>query len=388
VRIFGAAAPLCCLGLLVAACGSSSTASSQDRTTTNAPNQKTTSTPQEGTRSAANGDGATFPKDAAGKVIGMSGLWNSNQGVKLMQDAIVGAIRARGATAKLLQADAKDPVNTLISNLDQLTSQHVDAAGFYPIDPNALTAPTKRALAANIPVVSFELSNSPATVMLHQGREAAAGTVAESVCKLLPDGGKIVYGAYGQPDPTLNGYRKNFTSRLARCSGAKIKIAAVFENKTDDVAGALEPAVAALQRVPDAKAIVAYSDVTAIGASRAASQLGMRKQLAIFGYALAPEGIEAIHKGTIDYSLPSPVAMGQYFGNMEVDLALGKKVPKYTTFWIKCYGKSNIDELPAPTEQLAAIEQGRSLIDPKKDIATSDSAPIYTPKTPLPGCPV
>jgi ABC-type sugar transport system substrate-binding protein len=360
------------LALSVAACGS---ANDDDA------GSGTTATVQAAT--------TTVAQDGKGLSIGSSALWNANATVKLANDAWTAGVRARGATPHLLQADAKDPVNTLISNLDQLTAEKVDSAAFYPIDPNALTAPVRRAVAAGIPVFSYETTKAPITGAIHTSRESAASMIAEALCQKFPDGAKVVYGAYAQPDPTLNAYRAAFTNDLKQCSGGKSTVAAVFENKTDDVAGAIEPALAALQRVPDAKAIVAYSDVTAIGASRAASQLGSRKNLEIFGYNLAPDGLEALRKGVIDYSVQYPVALeAQYLADKQVDAALGRKVPKYTTFWGGCYSTATVDQLPSPAEQLKAIAAGRSLlVDPDAQRTTSETAFPTTPPAGGKGCP-
>lgn len=328
-------------------------------------------------------------RDGGGITVGNSALWNANPTVKLANEAWKVAVEARGATPKLLQAEAKDPVNTLISNLDQLRAEKVDVAGFYPIDPNALTAPVKRAAAAGIPVFSFERTKAPVTSQVHTSREAAASMVATSICEAFPDGAKVIYGAYGQPDPTLNAYRAAFVAALKQCGAGKSTVAAVFENRTDDVAGAIPTALAALQRTTDAKAIVTYSDVAAIGASRAASQLGVRKKLKIFGYNLAPDGIEALRKGVIDYSVQFPVALeSQYLANQQIDVALGKKVPKYTTFWGRCYSTATVDQLPSPAAELEAIAQGRSLlVEPDAQRTTSDEGFPTTSPRQGEGCP-
>lgn len=328
-------------------------------------------------------------RDGTGLTAGNSALWNANPTVKLANDAWKAAISARGATPKLLQADAKDPVNTLISNLDQLRAEKVDVAAFYPIDPNALTAPVKRAAAAAIPVFSFETTKAPVTSQVHTSREAAATMVATSICERFPDGTKVIYGAYGQPDPTLSAYRSAFAAALKACSSGKSTVAAVFENRTDDVAGAIPTALASLQRVTDAKAIVAYSDVTAIGASRAATQLGVRKDLTIYGYNLAPDGIDALRKGVIDYSVQFPVALeAQYVANQQIDVALGKQVPKYTTFWGGCYSTATVEKLPSPAAELQAISEGRSLlVDPDAQRTTGEDGFPTEPPTSGAGCP-
>lgn len=331
---------------------------------------------------------ADFSRDAEGVTVGLASLWESNPTVKLFQDAYAAAAAARGAEANVLQADPQDPVDSLIGNLDTIISLDVDVAGFYPIDPNALTAPTVRATEAGIPVVSAELTDAPVTAMVHQARTAAAVTVAQAVCDLLPDGGKIIYGDYGYSDPSVDAYGESFRVALAECSDGAIDVAETFENRTDDIAGAIDPALAALQRVPEATAIVAYSDVTAIGASRAATQLGVRDGLTIFGLNLATDGVEALRSGVIDYSLYAPLAlMGQYIANLMIDIALGESVPRYSSFWLSCYGTAEAGDIPSPEEQTALIAAGVDLLtDPELQVATSDDAVIVDPPAGIKGC--
>ncbi len=374
LRFTGAVALASAAAVALGACGSSDDTSSSTAATS--------ARVEAGARSAR--------RDSAGVTVGFAGLWNANPTVKQSQDAWQAAIKARGGTPTLLQADPRDPVNTLITNMDQLTSQRVRASGFYPIDPNALSAPTRRALDAGIPVFAFEESRTPATQSIHLGREVAARLVARALCGKFPDGGKVIYGGYGQPDLTLTTYQRNVIAEIEACSGGKLEVAATFDNRTDDVAGALAPANAALQRVPDADAIVAYSDVTAIGASRAATQLGRRDQLTIIGFNLAQDGIDAVENGQLDYSLLFPVTlMSQYVANSQLDLVGGRRVARFATFWPQCYGKQTIDELPSPADQLAAVAEGRSLlVDPEVQVSESNSEMVRTPPSTLTECPL
>ncbi len=331
-----------------------------------------------------------FTGDASGVVVGSAGLWDSNPSIKLSQDAYEAAIEARGATAKLLQADPRDPVNTLIANLDTLTAQQVQVSSYYPIDPNAVRAAVERSLDAGIPIVSQEFTDSPVTAMVHQAKEAAAVTVAQGVCDLLPDGGEIVYGGYALTDPVLAAYEDGFTAALEECSDGDIVIAERFENAGDDIAGALDPALAALQRAPEAAAIVNYSDLTAIGASRAATQLGIRENLTIFGFNLGEDGIQAVRDGVIDFSIHSPLAaLGQYVANLQIDIALGEPVPLYTSFWMNCYGQDNVDELATPEAYVTAAGEGRDLLAASgSPISTSDDALPTEAPADIRSCPV
>lgn len=330
-----------------------------------------------------------FERDGEGVTVAGSSLWSSNPAVKLMNDSTAAAIEARGATSKILEANSNDPVNSLVGNLDSALATQPNVAWFWPIDPDALTAVVNRAVQSDVPVVSFETTKAPVAVTIHGARDIAAMSVANAVCTMLADGGDVVFGDYAYPDPNIALYKATFTEALQECSGGSIEIAAEFQNKTDDIAGAIDPAIQALQRAGDAKVIVNYSDVTAIGASRAADQLGIRDQVTIFGLNLDPTGFDALEKGTIDYSLRNPVPLVmQYAGNTMVDLALGKDAPKYVTYYLECFSTATVDQVPDNAKELEDIRAGRSLLTGNESLIAIGETEAPAAPAVIPECPV
>ena len=299
--------------------------------------------------------------------------------------------KAMGAEAVVLE-NGQDPINDAIKNVDQLIAQKVDAIAFWPLDPGAMKAPTRRANNADIPVFAHDLYDTEDTGVITsvtEGRELKAKQAAELICGANPDGGEVLYGNFALPAPTLNFLRDKFKTYLEQCSDGKLTVAAEFQNKTDDVAGARPTAEAAIQKNRDIVAIDNYNDPTAIGASQAATDLGARDGLWISGYNLAENGVDALEAGRIDVSWDyRPIVVGQILARTMIEYAAKKETspPKIVMVWPKCYTKDTIGEMPSADQQLADIAAGKDLAAADPDLTETGDA-IPTPSDSLPGCP-
>jgi ribose transport system substrate-binding protein len=315
----------------------------------------------------------------------------SNETVCNVGKGLEAQVKAMGGEAVVLE-NGNDPINDAIKNVDQLIAQKVDAIAFWPLDPGAMKAPTRRAERAGIPVFAHDLydtEDSGVISSVTQGRELKAKQAAEQICAKAPDGGDVLYGNFALPAPTLNFLKEKFTSYLEECSSGKLKIADEFLNKTDDVAGARPTAEAALQKNRDVVAIDSYNDPTAIGASQAAQNLGRRDDLWLSGYNLAENGVEALKAGRIDVSWDyRPIVIGQLLGRTMVEYAAKKTTspPKIQMVWPKCYTRDTIGDMPSAEQQLADIAAGKDLAAADPDLQETGET-IPTPADTLPGCP-
>ncbi|MER7282641.1 sugar ABC transporter substrate-binding protein [Dactylosporangium sp. NPDC000244] len=298
-----------------------------------------------------------------GLTLGFAAVWSSNAAGKASSDAFNAAAKACGATPLVVEAKADDPLNTMISAMDLITSKKADAVTFYPLTADVMTAPSKRAAAAGIPVVAGEMTNlTGAATTFHQDRLTAAVNAAKLFCAKYPDGGEVIYGAYGQPQQDLLDMQKRFTQELASCSANKLKVVATYQNQTDDIAGGLSTAQAAMQQHPKVIGVAAYNDTDAVAASRAASNLGIRDRLTIVGYNVDAVGLDALQKGTIDYSfLWGQPEQLQETVNVMIALATGQKAPKYITLYPKCVSKKTVARVPSVAVRTVGIAEGRDM---------------------------
>lgn len=298
-----------------------------------------------------------------GLTLGYAAVWSSNAGGKAGNDAFKAAAEACGATPMIVEAKADDPLNTMITAMDQIVAQKADAVSFFPLSADVMTAPSERAVKAGIPVVAGEITNfDDAATTFHQDRLTASVNAARLFCEKFPDGGELVYGAYGNPQQDLIDMQDRFEKELDACSDGRLSVVGTYSNKTDDIAGGLSTAQAVLQQHPDAVGVVAYSDTNAVAASRAADNLGMRDQLTIVGYNADAIGLDALAKGTIDYTFAWGLPEQQQKAvEILIALAKGEPAPRYVTVYPKCLSKATVAEMPSIAVRTAGIAEGRDL---------------------------
>lgn len=333
-------------------------------------------------------------KIGEGLTIGFVSITNcGNPTICALSNAFKAEAEALGAKGIVLEwSGAGSPVDAAISNMDQLVAQKVDAIAFWPLDPGSMKAPTKRANDAGIPVFAHDLYDTADTGVITsvtEGRELKAKQAAELLCAQKPEGGDVLYGNYALPAPTFNFLIAKFKEYLQKCSAGKLKVAQQFLNKTDDVAGARTTAEPALQSHPNVVGIDAYNDVTAIGASQAATSLGKRDQIWISGYNVAPDGISALKAGRIDVSWDyQALVIGQVLARTMIEYASGENTnpPRVIMVWPKCYSVNTIDELPTFEARLERIANGEYLADDDPELIESGDD-IPAPSDDLPTCP-
>ena len=305
---------------------------------------------------------------ADGPTIGFVTVNEINPTVASVDNGFRAEADRLGARAKVVQVDLADAVNSGISAFDQLIAAKVDAIAFWPLDDKAMQAPIARARAAGIPVFAHDLYQDPQNALVSsviEGRSLKAAQAARLVCARAPHGGgSILYGDFFLPAPTLVFLRETFKAALAKCSPA-ISVAAVFQNTTDTVEGARGNAESALLAHRDVFAIDDYNDPTAIGASIAANDLGLRKHLTILGYNLAPDGLAALKAGRIDVSWDyRGPEVGQALARVMVDYVTGhdKAPPKYVVVWPKAYVKASVAGFEPVDGRVARIRAGVDLL--------------------------
>jgi ribose transport system substrate-binding protein len=340
------------------------------------------------------GTDATPSAAGNGFTVGMVSVTNcGNPTICAVEKGFSAEVERAGGKAIVLEWDGQgSPVEAAIRNMDQLIAQNVDAIALWPIDAGALKAPTKRAFTKGIPVVAFDdfdVTNEGVIALVTQGRELKAKQAADLFCQRLPTGSKVLYGDYGLPIPSLQFLATKFAEHLKACSNGGITIASTYINKTDDVAGARTAAEPALQANRDVVGVDSYNDPTSVGASQAAEALGLRKNLLILGYNTAPDGVEALKAGRLDYSWDyQPVLSGQLLARTAIEYITGvnKTPPKIIMVWPRCYSAQTIAERPSWDQQIIDIGKGTDLAAGASTYITrGDSVPAI-PST-LPGCP-
>ncbi len=338
--------------------------------------------------------GTAAANPTAGFTVGMVSVTNcGNPTICAVTQGFRAEVEARGGRAVVLEWDGQgSPVDAAIREMDQLIAQRVNAIALWPVDANALKAPTERAYRAGIPVVAFDdfaVDTQGVVALVTQGRALQAQQAAQVFCDRLPRGSTVLYGGYALPIPSLEFLAKQFSASLAACSAGSITIAQTYLNKTDDVAGALTSARPALQANPAVRGIASYNDPTSIGGAQAAIALGARDKLLVLGYNTAPDGVAALSDGRLDYSWDyQPVVGGQILARTAVDYVTGtqKAPPKVAVVWPRCYNRATIAKRPSWDDQVRSVRKGTDLGGTVGAFVTTGDA-VPPPPADLPGCP-
>jgi ribose transport system substrate-binding protein len=397
-RLLMATALLLGLAALVAGCGSSGSSSgsssSSEASTTESSESEATETGEASGGEAEGGaqtTAAAKSDEGSGFKLGfVSALDCSNALVCAQQEAFVAEAKALGAEPVVLEAAVSDLVNNQISNMDQLISEGMDAIAIWPQDESALKQPIKRAAEAGIPVFGTELYEPEGQELVTdivQGRSLTGKQMAETACEKEPaGGGDVLFGNFAGPNPGLAVMLKYFEEELKECGPSIKKVE--FLNETDDVAGSRPKAEAAFQSAKNPFAVAGYNDPTAMGASLAAEQLGIREKLWIMGYNLGEDGVEALESGRIDESWDfRATTIGQLLAKMMVEYLGGanKQPAKIVMAWPKCYTQETIGEHTSTPEDIEAIEAGEDLAEKFPELLAEGST-IPDPPSDIPNC--
>jgi ribose transport system substrate-binding protein len=167
-----------------------------------------------------------------------------------------------------------------------------------PNDPQTVVAPIREAMAAGIPVITWDSDAPSSQRLLYIGTDnvAAGRTAGEELAKAIGGSGKvaIIDGAL----TALNAQQRVQGFKEAIQKYPKIQIVA-DEPTNDDAATALAQSESLLQAHPD---LAGFYGVTGIGAPNAAAavkEIGKCGKVKVVGFDVIPQGIELMQGGCI-----------------------------------------------------------------------------------------
>ena len=194
--------------------------------------------------------------------------------------------------------DANLSPDKQVAAVDTAITQKRAAIASWTLDPGAAAGAYSRALAANIPVIGMnsEGEGVTATVWWETTTCKPGGPADQEVALIKKVSGStaktIVLG--GPPAPSITGQVKCF-SAAAKKGG--LDIIAKADNTNDNSAAAQKIMQDLLTKYPGVKAVWAYNDATALGASAALTGAGMKVASASGGQ----KGVVVIgHNGDAD----------------------------------------------------------------------------------------
>jgi len=209
-----------------------------------------------------------------------------------------------------LQGPAEWDASLEARSLEQLTARKIDGVAVTAGEANALIPAIDRAVAAGIPVITFD-SDSPGSKRLAfvgTDNYNAGWAAGKAMAEWLVGAGRVGVSTFPGPDH-LKKRLDGFAAALARFAPG-ITIAAVV-NDEGDVAKAETQITAMLQADPGITGIFCAHGNPGPGAAAAVRNLGRQGQVQILAFDFGTPVIELIESGEIKGTVgQNPYLMG------------------------------------------------------------------------------
>jgi ribose transport system substrate-binding protein len=253
------------------------------------------------------GTAGTVRQERYAAVVFLSGSEFFNWAYAGMRDAA----RLLGPHVQVeLQGPAEWDASLEARSLEQLTARKIDGVVVTAGEANALVPAIDRAVAAGIPVITFDSDSPGSTRLAFVGTDNynAGWTAGKAMAEWLGGAGRVGVSTFPGPDH-LKKRLDGFTAALARFAPG-VTIAAVV-NDEGDVAKAETQITAMLQADPGITGIFCAHGNPGPGAAAAVRNLGRQGQVQILAFDFGTPVIELIESGEIKGTVgQNPYLMG------------------------------------------------------------------------------
>jgi ribose transport system substrate-binding protein len=351
MRVFRFAVPVAvatCAALVLSACSSSGAGTS---TGNNA-----------AAGSAASGDQM---------VIG----WADPQAKQPIFTSFTDALNAAAAreNVKIITLDGQANPATQVSDIQTFITKKVDAIIVFPLVPAAEAAILKKAHDAGIKIIGLNalLPSAPGETPdvaapydadLDWGYVDGSATSAKYVAQQLNGKGNVVGIKIPVPVPSLVSMLATYKSVVT--AGNSIHWLAELPDATDDLAGARSSMADAITRYHgDIQAVLAYTDIAAIGAAQALAAAGI-KGTVIVGQQGNQTGVDALKSGQIQGDIDTkPYTAAVWALALTKKVVAGTAFPKFVRLPIEFMTKDNVASYVPWSEGVAQIKSGKTSLD-------------------------
>lgn len=253
------------------------------------------------------GTAATARPERYAAVVFLSGSEFFNWAYAGMRDAA----RLLGPHVQVeLQGPAEWDASLEARSLEQLTARKIDGVVVTAGEANALIPAIDRAVAAGIPVITFDSDSPGSTRLAFVGTDNynAGWAAGKAMAEWLGGAGRVGVSTFPGPDH-LKKRLDGFTAALARFAPG-VTIAAVV-NDEGDVAKAETQITAMLQADPGITGIFCAHGNPGPGAAAAVRNVGRRGKVQILAFDFGTPVIELIESGEIKGTVgQNPYLMG------------------------------------------------------------------------------
>lgn len=248
---------------------------------------------------------------------------------------------AKAGKVDLTVTDARNDASTQANQLQNFTSQNMDAIIVNPVDSDAAGPPVGAAVRAGIPVVAADRAVNGAQVATTVASDNVRGgaEAARALAEAMGGSGQVVVlrGIAGTSASRERG--KGFSEAIKEYPDIEV----VSRQPADfDRAKGLDVMTNLLQSNPGVTGVFAENDEMALGAVKA---LGARagSSVAVVGFDGTPDGLRAVEEGTMTATVAQqPAELGKIAVRNAVRAAEGEPVDKKLQAPVEVVTKENV----------------------------------------------
>jgi ribose transport system substrate-binding protein len=314
-KFTGTAAGVMAIGLIVAACGSSSSSA------------------------APAGSAAAGAKP----YVAIVSKGSQHQFWQAVQKGATDEAAKLGATITYEGPASESEVDKQLTMLQTALDKKPAAICFAALDSKAATPLLEKAKAAGIPVVGFDSgvdSDIPVTTVTTDNAKAA-GEAADQMAKLIGDAGKVAVIVHDQTSKTGQDRRDGFLAQM-KAKHPNVQVVDVQYGAGDPVKSA-DLAKAIMTANPDLKGFFGANEGSIKGVLNALKETGKEGKVIAIGYDSGQQQIDAINAGTEAGAITqNPIGIGAKCVDAAMDAIAGKSMAKVIDTGYYWYDKTNI----------------------------------------------
>ena len=272
---------------------------------------------------------------------------NSDFWQNVKKGANDGVAGAKGYTATFQGAASDTDLAGQVALVENAVNRKVAGIVLAPSDPDALIPAIKKAWEAKIPVILIDSAASDAGKSYYQSFLATDNNKAGELCAQaliakVGTTGKIAIMSYtagsGSEIGRVGGFKKYIETH------SKLQIVGPFYSNSQ-MGTALNQTTDVLAANADLKGIFGANEPTAIGMGRALVQSGKAGKVTAIGFDGNSDQQGFIKDGTLEaIAVQSAYQMGSLGVKTAIEVAQGKKVPKFLDTGVVMVTKGNIEK--------------------------------------------
>jgi ribose transport system substrate-binding protein len=271
---------------------------------------------------------------------------NSDFWQNVKKGANDGVAGVKGYTATFQGGASDTDLAGQVALVENAVNRNVAGIVLAPSDPEALVPALKKAWEAKIPVILIDSAAADSGKNYYQSFLATDNKLAGELCAKaliarIGTEGKIAVMSYTAGSGSEIGRVGGFKDYIAKHSHLTI-VGTFYSNS--QMGTALNQTTDVLAANPDLKGLFGANEPTAIGMGRALVQAGKAGKVVAIGFDGNADLQAFVKDGTIEaIAVQSAYQMGSLGVKTAVEVAQGKKVPKFRDTGVVMVNKGNID---------------------------------------------